>query len=76
MKQEIVSANPAGRGCPSSLHRKKEESYFGVEVDAFSDNIMKWHAGSACKGPYIKDVRKIFGFLDPLPPLSEFWLDL
>ena len=21
------------------------------------------------KGPYIKDVRKIFGFLDPLPPL-------
>ena len=20
------------------------------------------------KGPYIKDVRKIFGFLDPLPP--------
>ena len=21
------------------------------------------------KGPYIKDLRKIFGFLDPLPPL-------
>ena len=28
------------------------------------------------KGPYIKDVRKIFGFFDPLPPLSEFWLEL
>ena len=30
------------------------------------------------KGPYIKDVRvrKIFGILDPLPPLSAFWLDL
>ena len=27
-------------------------------------------------GPYIKDVRKIFGILDPLPPLSAFWLDL
>ena len=25
------------------------------------------------KGPFIKDVRKIFGILDPLPP---FWLDL
>ena len=24
------------------------------------------------KGPYIKDVRKIFGFFDPLPPLSAF----
>ena len=28
------------------------------------------------KGPYIKDVRKIFGILDPLPPLSTFCLDL
>ena len=28
------------------------------------------------KGPYIKDIHKIFGFFDPLPPLSEFWLDL
>ena len=28
------------------------------------------------QGPYIKDVRKIFGILDPLPPLSEFWIDL
>ena len=27
-------------------------------------------------GPYIKDVRRIFGILDPLPPLSAFWLDL
>ena len=27
------------------------------------------HRSSVHKGPYIKDVRKIFGFLDPLPPL-------
>ena len=32
--------------------------------------------GDPEKGLYIKDVRKIFGFFDPLPPLSEFWLDL
>ena len=47
MKQEIVSAHPAGSGCPSSLHCKKEESYFGVGVDERippSDNIMKWQA--------------------------------
>ena len=31
---------------------------------------------SLLKGPYIKDVRKIFGFFDPLPPLSEFFIDL
>ena len=32
--------------------------------------------GSLIKGPFIKDVGKIFGILDPLPPLSAFWLDL
>ena len=25
---------------------------------------------NSLKGPYIKDARKIFGILDPLPPLS------
>ena len=34
---------------------------------------LKWKAS---RGPYIKDVRKIFGFIDPLPPLSEFLIDL
>ena len=42
-------ARQPGRVCPSSLHCKKEESYFGVEVDASSDNIMKWRAGCAGK---------------------------
>ena len=27
-----------------------------------------------CKGPFIKDVRKISGILDPLPPLVHFLL--
>ena len=32
--------------------------------------LRKWWPRS--KGPYIKDVRKIFGFLDPLPPCPHF----
>ena len=36
----------------------------------------KFFVDGTTKGPYIKDARKIFGILDPLPPLSAFWLDL
>ena len=35
-----------------------------------------WELENATKGPYIKDVRKIVDFLDPLPPLSANSLNL
>ena len=37
---------------------------------------MELKLNAICKGPYIKDVRKIFRILDALPPLSAFLLNL
>ena len=42
-----------------------------VEVGATANELHRCVFSSA-KGPYIKDVRKIFGFFDPLPPCPHF----
>ena len=42
---------------------------------SFSNHHLSYSRHSSL-GPYIKEVRKIFRILDPLPPLSAFLLDL
>ena len=39
-------------------------------------NILGRKPAETSKGPYIKDVRRIFGFLDPSLPLSKFLIFL
>ena len=51
------------------------EQLWRTEVSAGLLRLLIWLV-SIMRGPYIKDVRKFFGFFDPLPPLSEFWLEL
>ena len=47
-------------------------------TNIFNDTLAKLDRFShrSSKGPFIKDVRKIFGIFDLPSPLSAFWPDL
>ena len=74
MLQSVTEAAMRGEKSPPppSLSQSKEGSFPDGKI---CDQVFA-RAREIHKGPYIKDVRKIFGILDPLPPLSAFWLDL
>ena len=59
-----------------TVSRRNSPSAFKHRKVSWGTNLNDARAHTRTKGPYIKDVRKIFGILDPLPPLSAFWLDL
>ena len=54
---------------PSPIESEEREKSSGQHI--FEDEGQR-DSDQASKGPYIKDVRKIFGFLDPLPPCPHF----
>ena len=57
---------------------QRERGEAGTQIFADAPTNPSWQTGSfkisCATGPHIKDVRKIFGFLDPLPPCPQFGL--
>ena len=59
----------------NSLASVPEGIFWDLQVEQSSpSSFIKLEIRFSSKGPYIKDVRKIFGIFDPLPPLVHIFL--